>query len=153
MAGHDVVIAIIGAWPDPKQEKMTNYSDPARAYLPAMKANGIQRFFTVFGAGFLGDAEKIPQDWQDSDNLEMNIVNKIRRDMRIVWDLILENNLNYSIWCPANFPSGPRSDQYILGENTFVGPEVTTGMVADSMIKELTNNHFIKKRVGSAKKN
>ena len=115
MAGHDVVIAILGAWPKPDEPKMTTYSDPAKAYIPAMKANNISRFFTVFGAGFLGPIEKIPKEWADTGNLEMDAINKIRRDMRICWDLILEANLDYSIWCPANFPSGPRTSDYKLG--------------------------------------
>jgi hypothetical protein len=58
--------------------------------------------------------------------------------MRIVWDMIIEAELDYSIWCPANFPNGPRSDKYIQAENKFVGTEVTTGMVADSIINEIS---------------
>ena len=54
MAGHDIVVAIVGGWPKPDEQSMTNYSEPAKAYIPAMKANEISRYFTVFGAGFLG---------------------------------------------------------------------------------------------------
>jgi len=61
MAGHDLVIAIIGTWPKPEDLKTTAYSDVAKAYIPAMQQNGLTRFFTVLGAGFLGD--KIPEDW------------------------------------------------------------------------------------------
>lgn len=153
MAGHDLVIAIVGAWPKPEDKIMTTYSDPARAYIGAMKANGVSRYFTCFGAGFLGEQDKIPKEWQDSDNLEMNVINKVRRDMRVVWDLVLEADLDFSIWCPANFPSGPRSADYITGANQFVGGEVTTGMVADCMIKEIQENKFSKTRVGIARKN
>ena len=68
--------------------------------------------------------------------------------MRRVWDLVIANKLDYTIWCPANYPSGPRSDNYSLGKNVFVGDEVTTGMVADSMLKELLENKYRGVRVG-----
>jgi len=83
----------------------------------------------------------------------MDIINKIRRDMRIVWDMVNAANLDYTIWCPANFPTGPRSSEYVIGLNKFVGGEVTTGMVADSMIKEMIENKMSRTRVGIAKTN
>lgn len=151
MKDHDVVIAIVGGWPKPNEPTMTTYSDPAKAYIPAMKANKITRFFTVFGAGFLGPT--IPQEWQDTGNAEGDAINKVRRDMRRVWDLVNESKLDYSIWCPANFPSGPRSEKYTIGKNVFVGPEVTTGMVADSMLKELNEDKLRGVRIGIAASN
>jgi putative NADH-flavin reductase len=150
MKGHDMVVAILGGWPKPDEAKVSIYSGPANAYIPAMKANNITRFFSVFGAGFLGEAEKIPKDWADSENAELNVINKIRRDMRVVWDLVQEASLDFTIWCPANFPSGPRSSEYTIGINKFVGPEVTTGMIADSMVKELNENKLSMVRVGIA---
>ena len=117
-----------------------------------MKELGITRYFTVFGAGFLGPEEKIPVDWDDAgQSEEMKAINMIRRDMRRVWDLILKAKLNYTIWCPANFPSGPRSSDYKESKNEFIGPEVTTGMVADSIVKELKNNQYEHTRVGICK--
>jgi putative NADH-flavin reductase len=86
MAGHDIVITIVGGWPKPGEEHVSIYSDPAKAYIPAMKANGISRIFTVFGAGFLGP--QIPTDWKDTGNVEMDNINKLRRDMRRAWDLV-----------------------------------------------------------------
>ena len=73
--------------------------------------------------------------------------------MRIVWDMVNEANLDYTIWCPANFPTGPRSSEYVIGENKFVGAEVTTGMVADSIVKEIIENKMSRTRVGIAKIN
>lgn len=105
------------------------------------------------GAGFLGPEQDIPVDWEDGGSAEMVAINKIRRDMRRLWDLILKNKLNYTIWCPANYPSGPLSDNYTIGKNEFVGAEVTTGMVADSMVKEIKACELSKTRVGiSARK-
>ena len=151
MQGHDMVIAIIGGWPAPDQATMTNYSDPARAYIPAMKSCGITRFFTVMGAGFLGPIESIPTDWSDEGMPpEMVAINKIRRDMRILWDLILQNDLNYTVWCPANYPSGPISSDYTQAKDDFVGDTVTTGMVADSMVKEIRANELGQSRVSIA---
>lgn len=103
------------------------------------------------GAGFLGNESDIPLDWDDEgQSAEMIAINKIRRDMRRLWDLILKANLNYTIWCPANFPSGPRSTDYKESKATFIGDTVTTGMVVDSIVKELKNNQYQKCRVGIA---
>ena len=57
----------------------------------------------------------------------MKAINKVRRDMRRVWDLIVKNDINYTIWCPANFPSGPIDEDYTTLKNTYVGDTVTTG--------------------------
>ena len=59
MKNHDLVIVIVGAWPK-SGVTLKDYSECAKAYIPAMQSNGIERFFTVFGAGFLGPIEKIP---------------------------------------------------------------------------------------------
>lgn len=82
----------------------------------------------------------------------MNTINMCRRDMRKVWDLVRTSDIDYTFWCPGSFSSGPRSDNYITEINNKPGPEVTTGMVADSMIKEVRNNHFVRCRVGIAAK-
>ena len=152
MKGHDVVIAIMGGFPAPDQQVITNFSEPARQFIPAMRACGIKRYFTVFGAGFLGAEDQIPKDWQDDGNPEMVAINKIRRDMRIQWDLIVENELDFTIWCPANYPAGPRSSEYEIGHNSFVGVEVTTGMVADSIVKEISDRKMTRVRVGITRK-
>lgn len=148
MQGHDVVVAIIGAWPKVGEAAVTTYSDCAKAYTTAMQKCGITRFFTVFGAGFLGP--EVATTFTASEHCpEMICV--LQRDMRIAYDLIVEAGLGYTIWCPANFPNAPRSDKYTTAMNSCPGFEVTTGMVADSMVKELTADAFKGQRVGIAR--
>ena len=88
MKGHDLVVAITSGWPKQDAFTMTNLSDSARAYFPAMKACGIKRYFTVLGSSFLGPIDDIPYDWEDTGDEETDSINKIRRDMRRVWDLV-----------------------------------------------------------------
>ena len=72
--------------------------------------------------------------------------------MRKAWELVTTTDIDYTFWCPGQFLSGPRSDDYITEINSKPGNEVTTGMVADSMIKEVKNNQFVRCRVGIASK-
>lgn len=143
MASHDIVVVTLGMWPKEGETEISGYSDAAKAYVPAMRACGIKRFFTVFGLGFLGPEVKERFDGDSTIAI-------IQRDMRRVYDLVVAAELDYTIWCPGNFPSGPRSDKYITGENSRVGFEVTTGMVADSMIREVVAGAFVGVRVGIA---
>ena len=119
MEGHDCVVAIMGGFPSPDQYVITNYSDPARQYIPAMQACGINHLYTVMGAGFLGPEKDIQSEWLDEDpnNAEMVAINKIRRDMSRQWDMIKKHKVEFTIWCPANYPAGPVSDEYITGKN------------------------------------
>ena len=63
--------------------------------------------------------------------------------------MIKAYNLEYTIWCPANFPGGEYSDKYITQKNVNPGAwEATTGMVAHSMAKEIKEKQYMKARVG-----
>jgi hypothetical protein len=69
--------------------------------------------------------------------------------MKIAIDMIFEAKLEYTIWCPANFPGGEISDAYTQKQNANPGAwEVTTGMVAHAMANELEENKFVNMRVG-----
>ena len=152
MAGHDLVVVILGMWPKEGADEVRGYSEAAAAYVPAMKANGITRFFTVFGAGFLGP--EVATEFEVNEHVPEMIV-LVQRDMRRVYDIVMEAELNYSIWCPADYPGGPRSDAYVTAANNFPQEgnafQATTGKVADSMIKEVNNNAFEHTRVGIAR--
>jgi hypothetical protein len=54
MKGHDIVVAALGGFPK-EGEAYSLFSDTAKGYVPAMVECGIKRFFTIFGAGFLGE--------------------------------------------------------------------------------------------------
>ena len=55
LAGHDIVVATIGAFPKPEDTEMHLMSNAAKGYVPAMLECGVKRLFTIFGAGLLGE--------------------------------------------------------------------------------------------------
>eukprot|EP00615_Pteridomonas_danica_P012723 CAMPEP_0114351578 /NCGR_PEP_ID=MMETSP0101-20121206/17304_1 /TAXON_ID=38822 ORGANISM="Pteridomonas danica, Strain PT" /NCGR_SAMPLE_ID=MMETSP0101 /ASSEMBLY_ACC=CAM_ASM_000211 /LENGTH=319 /DNA_ID=CAMNT_0001491555 /DNA_START=84 /DNA_END=1040 /DNA_ORIENTATION=+ len=149
MQGHDIIVVTLGAWPKENDEKpFTLHQDAAKAYAPAMKTCGIKRLFVCFGMGLL-----FPRKEDNDRSSPDNVFSILQKDMFKAYDIMNEFNLDYSIWCPGDFPHGPRNNQYI--ESVGKAPDnmhasVTTGMVADSMCKELIANKFIKQKIGIA---
>ena len=115
-----------------------------------MKTKGVTRLIMICGSGLA--VPEVPLDWEDGDNPMLNTINILRRDYRKVWQMIDATDLYYTLFCPGNFPSGPRSENYITAVNSKPGPEVTTGMVADAVCKELVKNEFLRCRVGISAK-
>jgi hypothetical protein len=147
MKGHSVVISTIGARAKPRSYVCTGYSDPARAFLPAMKELGIQRFMTIMTDDFLGPIDKIPTEWRGDGTDETDQLNKVKMDMRRVFDLVLKNQLNFTIWCPKRLVPGPRTDNFEQKKNEGKAGEVTTGMVANAIVQELRKGAFAYSRV------
>eukprot|EP00656_Telonema_subtile_P040062 TRINITY_DN45134_c0_g1_i1.p1 TRINITY_DN45134_c0_g1~~TRINITY_DN45134_c0_g1_i1.p1 ORF type:complete len:195 (+),score=35.26 TRINITY_DN45134_c0_g1_i1:288-872(+) len=148
MEGHELVVVTLGMQPKPGEE-MRGYSDACAAYIPAMQLAGVSRVFAVFGAGFLGP--EVPLEFPFSDKVPDFIVH-IQRDMRRVYDAFLQAELNYTIWCPADYPSGEWSSEYVVAPNVYPegAPRVTTGKVAHSMVDEVLAGAFPRTRVGIA---
>jgi len=116
MAGHDCVIATLGAFPT-AGTPFSLYSKAAEGYIPAMLENGITRFQAIFGAGFLG--ETVKTEFKDqADGGAPEPIPIIQRDMKIAWDQIIAADLDYTIWCPANFPGGEVSTAYETAVNS-----------------------------------
>ena len=84
----------------------------AKAYIPSMLECGVKRLFTIFDAGLLG--ETVPETFKDAANGGApHPIPLIQRDYRNAFDIIDAYKLDYTIWCPANFPGGDYSDKYI----------------------------------------
>ena len=148
MAGHDLLVSTIGAFPKPEDTESHLMFNIAKAYIPSMLECGVKRLFTIFGAGLLG--ETVPETFKDAaDGGAPHPIPLIQRDCKKAFDIIDAYKLDYTIWCPANFPGGDYSDKYITKKNEIPGAsEVTTGMVAHSMAREIEERQFIKARVG-----
>lgn len=141
LPGHDVVVVTLGGWPE-KGKPFTLHQDVARAYAPAMQASGVSRLFVCFGMGLL---------FPPPEEGATGVFDILRIDMFAALDLMQRHELEYTIWCPGDFPHGPRSEAYVeaIGEPPSKR-SVTTGMVADAMCKELRENKYSKQRVGIA---
>jgi hypothetical protein len=81
-----------------------------------MQENGITRLQTIFGAGFLG--ETVATEFKDEkDGGAPEPIPIIQRNMKIVWDQIVAAGLDYTIWCPADFPGGEVATAYVTAVN------------------------------------
>merc|ERR1712032_1003040 len=102
--------ATLGAFPT-AGKPFSLYSSAAAGYIPAMKANNITRIQTIVGAGFLG--ETVATEFKDEkDGGAPEPIPIIQRDMKIAWDQIIAADLDYTVWCPADFPGGEVSTDY-----------------------------------------
>ena len=128
------MLVTLGAFPT-EGKPFSLYSEAAKGYVPAMQACGIKRMQTIFGAGYLGETIKT----EFPDGGAPAPIPQIQRDMKIAYDLIIEANLDYTIWCPANFPGGEVSTSYVTKVSAPPNNrwEVTTGMVAHAIFTEL----------------
>ena len=77
-----------------------------------MKKLKIQRYFTILSDDFLGPVEDIQSDWKDNGDAQHDSMCKVKMDMHRLFDLVLKNDLNYTIWCPSKLIPGGRSDSY-----------------------------------------
>lgn len=143
LPGHDAVVATLGAWPE-DGKSFTLHQDSARAYAPAMNVCGVKRLLVCFGMGVL-----FPRPGPEATG----VFEVMRRDMFVALDEMTQHDLDFTIWCPPDFPHGPRSEDYTEAIGKPAGDpsgSVTTGMVADAMCKELIANRYSKQLVGIA---
>ena len=140
--GMDAVVVTLGAWPEPGK-RFTLHQDITRAYAPAMKKAGVSRVLICYGMGLLFP----PKPPGGTDPISI-----LQVDMWAAFDTIKELDLDYTIWCPGDFPHGPRSTAYEVaaGKPPSFGT-VDTGMVADSMLSELVEPRYSRQRVGIAR--
>lgn len=143
LPGHDVVVVTFGGWPT-EGKPFTLHSDVARAYAPAMKASGVSRLFVCFGMGLL---------FPPPEEGATGVFKILQKDMFAALEIMEQHELDYTIWCPGDFPHGPRSDEYVeaVGKPPSMN-NVTTGMLVDAMCKELKENKYPKQRMGIVSK-
>lgn len=142
--GIDVVVVAIGAWSKEGQSVITIQQDAAKCYLPAMRKAGVKRMHAVFGASMLGDEMPKPNPNAPIQWRAQSV------DMIECFKTIVEEDVDYTIWCPANYPGGNISSEYKVRKRHFPEDcvkEVTTGMMAHAILEELSKNEFTKERV------
>ena len=77
----------IGAFPKPEDTESNLMLNAAKGYIPAMLECGVQRIFTIFGAGLLG--ETVPETFKDSDDGGApHPIPLIQRDCKKAFDMI-----------------------------------------------------------------
>lgn len=149
LPGQDAVLSVIGI----RQFKgpITLLSTGIRNIVSAMENKGVKRLITITGAGILQE-----NDWQivmESLSFPPNLQN-ISLDHLRVWELLKISEVDWTITCPAFMHQTAKAvDEYLVSADYYpkqARNEVSVKAVADFMIREITDNKFLHKRVGIA---
>ena len=146
--GKDVVISAIGTnqIDGPAVNLM---SDGMKAFTAAMKKHGVKRVLAVGGLAVL----QLNETTQLIDKPDYPAEYKnVGIGHNKVYHVFLETDLDWTFVCCPNIMDAPRAGKYNVNkdypaEGLF---EISTGNLADFILKEMEENKFLKSRVGIA---
>lgn len=146
--GKDAVLSVIGI----RQFKgpITLLSKGIRNISEIMQKHQVKRLITITGAGILQENEH--QIVMETLSFPPNLQNLSLDHLR-VWELLKISTLDWTIACPSFMHNGERTQAYLTGEDRYPRKsrnEVSVEDVADFMVKEMTENQYLHKRVGLA---
>ncbi|TAE50291.1 MAG: SDR family oxidoreductase [Bacteroidetes bacterium] len=148
MPGHDIVLSVIGL--RQFSGPITLLSTGLRNIIHVMKKTGPRRLVTVTGAGIL--QENRDELIMDSISFPPNLQNLSMDHLRM-YEALRESDLDWTVVCPSFMFGGKRTGTYQVEADYFprgVQNRVSVEDVADFITREMTENTFIRKRVGIA---
>ncbi len=146
--GHDVIISTLGA----KQiegDAVNLMSNAMKIFVEAMNTFGIKRVLAVGGLGVL----QLNETTQLLDKPDYPAQYKsIGEGHNKVYKVLRETQLDWTFACCPDIIDGERTGKYNLkkdypAEGKY---QILTGDLADFLVKELSENNFLKTRVGIA---
>ncbi len=146
--GKDVVISAIGT-NQIEGPAVNLMSDGMKAFSAAMKKHKVKRVLAVGGLAVL----QLNQTTQLIDKPDYPAEYKnVGTGHNKVYHVFLETDLDWTFVCCPNIMDAPRGGKYNINkdypaEGLF---EISTGNLADFILKEMEENKFLKTRVGIA---
>jgi len=143
--GKDAVLSAVGS-----DLGQTNFRQKAiENMVTAMQKHHIRRIVGIGGMGILQASNDI-QIFQ-TPGFPQEFV-PVSEDHNSAYEVLLRSGLDFTFVCPPTISDGPKTDHYLVEadyppKGTF---QITTGNLADFMVKELLEPRFIGKRVGIA---
>lgn len=143
LAGQDAVFFAVGT-----DLGQTNLRQTAMMNIIAgMKKNGVHRLIGIGGMGILqANEEKMifetpgfPEEYLP-----------VSRDHNAAYNHLMDSGLDFSFFCPPMISDGPKTGHYVT-EDSYPPKgrvQITTGDLADAMVKELASPRYSGKRVG-----
>jgi putative NADH-flavin reductase len=122
-------------------------SEGMKRIIPAMAQHGIKRVLAIGGMGVLQASEsKILKDLPDYPAMYKNVAEGHFK----VYELLKTTNLDWTFLCCPYIPDGERTGIYFVKKDYMpLGKQqINTGDIADFIINELEQNHFVATRVG-----
>ena len=145
MRGMDVVISALNT------DGGNTLSESMPLIIEAMENEGIKRIITVGTAGIL--QSRVSPDvlrYQSSESKRK--ITRAAEEHHKVYDLLQQSNLDWTIVCPTYLPDGEREGNYRIERNFLPenGVKISVPDTAEFTFSQITNNDFIRTRVGIA---
>jgi putative NADH-flavin reductase len=143
VAGHEVVLSALGTRGGPSA-----LVEGTRNILEALKAHGVQRSLWVssFGAG-----DSLQQmGWLSQTLIVKGFLRKAIQEKNAQEQIIMASDGDWTIARPGGLTDGPLTGTYrVTGPGDRVGrPAISRADVADFILKNLTNDRYVRKAVG-----
>jgi putative NADH-flavin reductase len=145
--GADAIISAVGG--TGLEAPGTVLEEGMRTIVDVARACGVPRILSVAAAGILdapgGGLRSASPDYPPVFRL-------ISKQHEEVWRILRESTLAWTIVCPPYMPSGERTGIYRVEANRLPdgGRQITTGDVADLLVREMEAGAFVGARVGVA---
>ncbi|USK73110.1 NAD(P)-dependent oxidoreductase [Peribacillus frigoritolerans] len=145
MHGVDVVISALNT------DGSTTLSASMPLIIEAMESRGIQRIITIGTAGIL-QSRITPNSlrYQSSESRQKST--RAAKEHHVVFDLLKQSTLQWTIVCPTYLPDGERVGIYRV-EGDFLpedGVEISVADTAEFAFSQIKSNDYLKARVGIA---
>jgi putative NADH-flavin reductase len=142
----DAVVSALGAR---THGRTTVLSEGTKNVIGVMERHGVRRFICESSLGVGDSAGQIGWlfDW-----LMLPLwLRHIYRDKEVQEQAIKQSRLDWTIVRPALLTNGPRTGVYQVGETynrSSIVPRISRADVADFMLKQLTDDTFVRKAAG-----
>ena len=145
MHGIDVVISALNT------DGTTTLSASMPLIIEAMENEGIQRIITIGTAGIL-QSRTIPNSlrYQTSESKQKST--RAAKEHHVVFDLLKQSTLQWTIVCPTYLPDGERVGTYRV-EGDFLpqdGVKISVPDTAEFAFSQIKSSDYLKSRVGIA---
>lgn len=147
--GQDIVLSLVGV---PYTRKpVTVYSAGTTNMINAMHKAGVRRFIGVTSGGTC-------PHWSPTEGIVFGFIIKpfigrtLYADMRRMENIVMASDLDWTIARPAQLVDGSTVSSYRVAEEYFIPGMSKTARIdlADFMLKEAANPHYIRKAVAVA---
>ncbi|RIX59647.1 NAD-dependent epimerase/dehydratase family protein [Paenibacillus nanensis] len=145
MQGIDVVISALNT------DGTTTLSESMPLIIKAMENEGIKRIITIGTAGIL-ESRTTPNSLRYQSSESKRKSTRAAKEHHIVYDLLKQSTLEWTIVCPTYLPDGERIGRYRIDRNYLPegGVEISVPDTAAFTYRQINDNDYIKARVGIA---
>ncbi len=144
--GHDAILAGVGVKPSPGK-KTTVYSQGVANLITAMEKQSVRRLIWVSTAAI--DPESVGKlGFVFEYIVEPILLKNIYTDVKLSEEALQRTSLDWILIHPTRLNDGPHTGIYKVGEHLppgYHGEEISRADVADFMLKQLTDDTYLRK--------